>query len=408
MLSKKPVLQNILLITNIPTPYRIPLFNELSRQLKEIDLNLIVAFGALGYERRKWQIDMSECKFEYTVLDGKNLYQGNAEKSSFTYTGLYQLLAEKKPQAVIIGGYSIAAIKLWWRSWFYKTPYIIWSGAINRIGEPKSFIRNLQRKMLISRAAGFVAYGTLSKEFLIHLGAPPNKIKIGINTVDTNFFAAGVAKWKNNEALDHTRHHLLYIGNLTEGKRLDLLLHAIQELRQKRDDFVLDIVGTGNALPALKQLSSTLKIDDMVKFHGFVDREGLLEYFANAKCFLFPSNYDVWGLVLVEAMCAGIPCLSSIYAGATQDLITEGITGFALDFKKKEAVANRINWILDNPREAAKIGEKARKFMAEKVSLKNSANGFKAAIITSFKKNAEIAKTHPDHTVVVNPDFRQV
>ena len=75
----------ILLITNIPTPYRIPLFNELKEQLERKGLELKVVFGALGYSRRKWAVDMSQCKFEYEVLPSKNLYFSDSEKSSFTY-----------------------------------------------------------------------------------------------------------------------------------------------------------------------------------------------------------------------------------------------------------------------------------------------------------------------------------
>ncbi len=73
--------KKILLITNIPNRYRIPLFNELNRQLKERDIKLKVVFGALGYDRRKWKIDMNECHFDYLNLHN-DLLQG--EENSAT------------------------------------------------------------------------------------------------------------------------------------------------------------------------------------------------------------------------------------------------------------------------------------------------------------------------------------
>jgi len=63
----------------------------------------------------------------------------------------------------------------------------------------------------------------------------------------------------------------------------------------------------------------------------------------------------VWGLVLVEAMSAGLTCISSIYAGATIDLIKEAETGFALDFSETDKAAEKINWILENPELSKKL-----------------------------------------------------
>ena len=48
-------------------------------------------------------------------------------------------------------------------------------------------------------------------------------------------------------------------------------------------------------------------------------------------------------------MSAGLPCISSIYAGATHDLIKEGVTGFAMDFSETEEVVDKVNRILENP-----------------------------------------------------------
>jgi len=131
----------ILLVTNIPTPYRIPLFNELKEQLERKGLGLKVVFGALGYARRKWAVDMSQCKFEYEVLPSKNLYYSDSEKSSFTYSGLYRVISKENPSVIITNAFSIATTKIWLRSWFKKTDYIIWSGAIRRKDKSDSFVR---------------------------------------------------------------------------------------------------------------------------------------------------------------------------------------------------------------------------------------------------------------------------
>lgn len=370
----------ILLITNIPTPYRIPLFNELKEQLERKGLGLKVVFGALGYARRKWAVDMSQCKFEYEVLSSKNLFYSDPEKSSFTYSGLYRVISKENPSVIITNAFSIATTKLWLRSWFKKTDYIIWSGAIRRKDKSDSFVRRLQRKILIRRAVGFIAYGTRAKEYLVSLGAQRDKVKIGINTTSTEFYRSETKRIRENLKDKEKRKRLLYVGYITKRKRLDKLFYVVKSLSIRRQDFVLQLVGSGPEMKNLKNLTDDLHITDFVSFEGFKQQKEIPRYLAEADCFLFPSEYDIWGLVLVEAMSAGLPCIASIHAGATHDLIKEGVTGFAMDFSETEEVVDKVNWILENPELSKEIGQNASRFIAENVSIEKSAAGFVKAI----------------------------
>ncbi len=377
--------KKILLITNIPNPYRIPLFNKLNKQLEDNGFKLKVIFGAKGYDRRRWEVNMSECSFNYEIIDSKKINYSNPEKStSFTYKGLYQVISEERPSVIITNAFSLATMKLWMRSFYRNTAYIIWSGAIQRKNRPNSFLRILQRKMLIKRAVGFIAYGKKAKEYLISLGADPYKIEIGINTVDTEFYKKETEKIRNYENKNDNKKHLLYIGHLTKGKRIDQLFEIIKVLSKKRKDFVLELVGDGDEMENLKTLSENLNISNFVKFEGFQQKKDIPRYLARADCLLFPSEYDVWGLVLVEAMAAGVLCISSIYAGATHDLIQDGITGFAMDFYETEKVAEKVDLIFKNTELANEISQNASNFIAGNVSLEKSAAGFVKAIEKTF------------------------
>lgn len=381
MESKK---NKILLVTNIPNPYRIPLFNELNKQLDRKDFKFKVIFSAYGYSRRKWNVDMSECNFDYEVLSSRNISLSDPEKTIFTYKGLLRILKKESPVLIITSAFSFATMELWYRSLFKKIKYIIWSGAINKNYRQDSFIRRIQRKILVRRAAGFIAYGTKSKEYLVSLGADPDKIAIGINTVDTDFF--------KNETItnriysrDNKKKCLLYIGYFVKRKRIDLLFHAVKILAKKRNDFILKLVGDGPEGEQLKTLAEKLNIINFISFEGFKQKKDIPKYLTEADCFLFPTGFDIWGLVLVEVMAAGLPCISSIYAGATHDLIKDGINGFAMDFSGTEKVAEKINWILNNPELSEKIGREASLFIAENVSLEKSASGFTQAVDKALK-----------------------
>jgi glycosyltransferase involved in cell wall biosynthesis len=85
-------------------------------------------------------------------------------------------------------------------------------------------------------------------------------------------------------------------------------------------------------------------------------------------------------------MAAGVPCLSSPNAGATNDLIQEGETGFRVDFTDRELVASKIKWLIENKEEAKLMGERARAFMSKNVTLELAAKGFLNAVLSVLKK----------------------
>lgn len=373
----------VFLITNIPTPYRIPLFNELHEKLKEKGLRLTVIFGAYIYSYRKWHVDLSSCKFDYRVLSSRRLTLLDGEKVMFTYRGLLGLVLKEQPKVIIANAFSIATFKLWLVSWIKKIRYLIWSGAIESKWGADSPIRKIYRKLLVRKAAGFIAYGTKAKEFLVGLGAKPEDVEIGINTVDIQFFRSrmnpsrdGV---KKNDEIKRKK-NLLCVGYLVRRKRLDLLLTSIEILARKRSDFVLKIVGDGPEKKNLIDLASRFRLQNFVRFEGYKQKEQLVDYYAEADCFLFPTEFDIWGLVLVEAMAAGLPCIASIHAGATHDLIIDGVNGFAMDFEDSIETANKIEMILDDPQYARRIGEEASRFVEMNASLARSVEGFVRAI----------------------------
>jgi len=369
----------VVLITNIPTPYRIPLFNEIHAQLARVGIGFKVVFAALTYARRKWAIDMAECRFQWEVLAAGRLPSRSPESAVFTYAGLGRVLRAHSGALCIVSGFSLATTRLWLRSFFRPTPYLIWSGAIERKNRPDSFLQRCQRRRVIARAHGFVAYGTRAKQYLVGLGAAPARVSIGINTVDVAYFRDEVTRLRS-ESSPNGLQRILYVGNLEKGKRIDHLLHAARLLAASRQDFQIELVGSGSQEQGLKGLACDFGLSERVRFLGFLQRPDVARRLAHACCFAFPSEYDIWGLVLVEAMAAGLCCLASVHAGATMDLIQDGTTGFSLDFEDVAAVAQRLDWVLSHPTESHKIGQEAARFIAEHASLSRSAAGFVDAV----------------------------
>lgn len=371
-------LQNkrVLLITNIPSPYRIPLFNLLNGCLQAAGATLHVLFGARGYSHRLFKLDLNSCRFSYEILPSGVLSRSRAR---FTYRGLLSVVRRYDPHVVVSYGFSLATMKLWLRSWFKPVPYLIWSGVIAPRRGGDSLLRIWQRRVLVQRAAGYIAYGTAARDYFLSLGARPDRVHVAINTVDTDFFAHEAQRLRGGPAAAPPR-VLLYVGYLTERKRVDHVLHAIRLLSSRRNDFVLSVVGDGAERERLEKLTGDLGITEFVRFEGFVQPPELPRHYAGAYCFLFPSAFDIWGLVLIEAMASGLPCLASIHAGATRDLVHDGENGFVADFADTETVAGKIEWLLDHPEQSAHLGFTASQSIRQRASLSACAAGFTDAI----------------------------
>lgn len=373
-------LKKILIITDIPNPYRIPLFNALDVKMSAAGFEMKVIFGSARQANRSFEIDMSSCSFTYEVLPSKRMDMGHAENTIINYKGLGKVLKKEKPDKIIVIGFTVATMKLWWRSLFRKTDYLIWSGSIRRQGINTSLIRRIQRKMLIKRASGFIVYGTKSKEYFIGMGVPESRITIAVNTTDTAFFKERTNEIRAGNHRKDDYKHLAYVGYLTPRKNVKLLLEVATALLKKRSDFVLDIIGDGVLREELELYVKEHKLSDNVTFHGFKQKEDLPQFLAGSDVFLFQTDFDIWGLVLVEAMAAGLPCIASVNAGATQDLIQEGVTGFALDFSEMGKAAERIDRLLNNPDKANTIGMAAQQFIHENINIEKSVEGFMKAI----------------------------
>ncbi len=373
-----------MIVTNIPNPYRIPLFNELNVQLKQKGIKLKVVFGAREYSRRKFQLDLEECRFDYRVLKPTPRDIFFTGKTLFTYSGLWKLTRQEQPDQVIIIGFSLGTVKLWLRSFWDKTPIIIWSGTTPT--SKHSFLRRMQRKLIMKRVSGYIAYGSKAKEYLVSMGSDPGKVYIAINTVDTTFFSSKTSQLRQDLEEGGDKKHLTYIGYLIPRKNVSRVLEVVKLLAETRNDFILDLIGDGSDKEELERFVEENGMSSFVKFHGFKQKDELPFFLARSCCFLFQTDFDIWGLVLNEAMAAGVPCISSIHAGASHDLIIDGETGFVLDFSETGKVVERINRLMDHPGEAKRIGENASRFIREYASLENSIEGFINAILANQKE----------------------
>ena len=136
---------------------------------------------------------------------------------------------------------------------------------------------------------------------------------------------------------------VLCVGRLEKEKNFGLAIDAVRVARKKGHDIGLTIVGEGSELSILRERAMRLGIVDRVEFAGWHD--DVTKYLSQADLFLVPSHYEGYGLVIIEALAAGIPVLSTDVGVARE--------AGAMVAPAKEFSAALLRWIENGPRQAA-------------------------------------------------------
>ena len=282
-------LRKTCLVTNIISPYRIPLFNRLS---KEECFHLKVVALAEKEANREWQIAKEQIEFDYHVLPGFHKFIRGKEIPIHLNWGLWKALRRYKPDVVITSGYDAPA---YWEAFLYcklfKKKFILWNGTTLLSTEKTSGLIGCMKRVIIRKADWYIAYGTKAAEYLVHMGAPDERIHVGVNTVDMDWYRKKVnevrrEKTFKKERLKYPEFLMLYVGQLIERKGVKQFLKALCE--REDPDIGLLIVGSGPQEKELKHFCQAQNLHN-IHFEGFHQREDLPRYYALADVLVLPS-----------------------------------------------------------------------------------------------------------------------
>ena len=137
---------------------------------------------------------------------------------------------------------------------------------------------------------------------------------------------------------------ILYIGRISYEKRLESLLQAYNELKEKDDNLYLVIVGDGPHLSMYKQSAQKLKLKDCI-FTGFYPHDNLPEAYQSGDIFVSPSDTETQGLTYIEAMSQGIPVVG-VRAGGVVDYIIHEENGLLAKTRSSEHVKEQMEKLL--------------------------------------------------------------
>ncbi len=285
----------------------------------------------------------------------------------------------------------------------YILPYAKWKNQTGKTGH--GTFRSLEKKIL---------YNGSEKLVMIHnriftnqcdlVFAPTPSIKEYLEEHGTNTeveviptglsgkefeFNKGKVKEIRKKYLTGKKYLFCTVSRLEKEKNIEFILDGLKLLKEKRGDcFRILVIGDGSLKGELNTRVTELGLTDNVIFCGLIPHEELPDYYHACDLFLFASQSETQGIVLLEAMAAGLPVIS-VRGSGVSDVVNDGRNGFMTDMdinsweEKIEQVLNKKYLWEDMKKEAVKV---AKQYLAVQVA-KNVEQYYRNVLVTDDARN---------------------
>lgn len=307
-----------------------------------------------------------------------------------------RLLDRLSPRAVVIPGWSetFALAALQW-SLRRGIPAVVMSDSLPWDSGKRPVWREAIKRRLVRGYSSALVAGTPHWEYMRQLGMPGNRVILGYDVVDNEYFEAGT---KTLGVMDETfvgaagvpKQNFLVSARFIPEKNLHSLIRSYECYRDTYEQagskdagcapWDLVIIGDGPLRDSLHQARAASGCENTIHLAGFRQYDELPLYYRAASCLILPSISETWGLVVNEAMASGLPVIVSNRCGCAQDLVQEGVNGFTFDPFNVEALAQlmlRMSGMEAGERE--KMGGESRRIIAD-WGPERFAGGLKAAV----------------------------
>jgi 1,2-diacylglycerol 3-alpha-glucosyltransferase len=253
-----------------------------------------------------------------------------------TFRRVTSLLEQIDPDAIAVPSYSEAesqAAVMWARK---RRRVAVMMTDSRREDAPRQPLREQFKKMVVSQFDAAVVAGTASARYLRDLGLRDDRMFKPYAAVDNDLFAAAAeveraaAATPDLPGIDGRTPYFFASGRFIERKNFAQMITAYGKYCRQPGNgspWRLVIAGEGALAPALKGFAKEIAPVGDVTFVGHRQVNDLARYYAHASAFVHSARVDQWGLVVNEAMAAGLPCVVSTGAGCAEDLVVDGMTG---------------------------------------------------------------------------------
>ena len=330
----------VLMVTNIPAPYRLPIYEIINERLGD---NFKVVFCASLEPTRQWVLD--KFKFNHTFLKERKVYEKpNEYFTNYVHNNpdVFKEIRRFDPDIIINTGYNPTNLYAWSKTLFNKRKHVVMTDGTLTSELHLGFIHRLVRRLVFKTSASFIGASEGSKNLY-------DSYKI----LDNNFFKSYLCinneMFSNSNSFEDRKFDLMFSGRFLKGKLPFFFAEVANQVKERIGNIKVLILGDGELKKEFLARLKELELD--FEYAGFVSQESLPNYYGNSKLFLFPTMNDTWGVVANEALASGMPVITTPYAGVENDLIVNNKTGYVLepevDLWVEKAVAilkDKVKW----------------------------------------------------------------
>ena len=353
---------NVLFTTNTPASYRVSFFNELGKYC-----NLTVLFETLHDKSRdkKWASNNYE---NFNAVFMKGIQKGEADAICFDIIKYLN----KKYDLIIIGAYHTPTARIAIEYMRMKRiPFIISSDG-GFITQNENKLKYIIKKHYISSADGWLSTGVATSEYLCHYGADRGKIhcypftSVSCNQILDKPISEKEKIYFRKKLGIIEEKICISVGQFIHRKGFDLLLDAACDMNPSIGVYIIGGKPTKDYLEKVSMYKLT-----NVHFVDFMGKEELSEYYKAADLFVLPTREDIWGLVINEAMCYGLPVVTTNRCVAGLEMVQQGMNGYIVPVDSvkelKDAMETALNSNLYEMSTSAI--NKAREYTIEKMAM---------------------------------------
>jgi len=231
-----------------------------------------------------------------------------------------------------------------------KVPYIFNCDGVMLLNRD-NYLKNIVKKYLLEKAVAYLATGEHAKQYFLKYGAKEKDIYLHNFTAlhEKDILSAPVKKEekiaiRKKLYLPVEDKICIAVGRFIPLKRYDVLLRL---WKQMPHDVKLLLIGGGPEKEKYEKIISDLNLSNVIldDFHPFNE---LLEYYKASDLFVHPTSYDVWGLIINEAMACGLPVVVTDTCVAGLELIKNGENGYVTHLGDDEEFISKVKHILEN------------------------------------------------------------
>lgn len=290
---------------------------------------------------------------------------------SFLKNGIYMGIDKLINQYDVIqaGGYD--QLETWLLARKYSNKMVVYNGtyfsALNyRYNKKCKIIDCIFVPRYIKKGTFFVTKNMLSARFLNEKGMN-NIYPIGVGLDDEQLkscFEADTDISRRLSALKAENKLLLYIGRIEPRRNITFLLEVFAKVQQKEKKVKLVIIGTGEKdyIDYCFSKAKELGIEENIEYFEKIEQKYVNNIYKQCDLFLLPTLYEIFGMVLLEAMYFGLPVVTSNNGGSDM-LITNEINGFVIEKFDENQWAEKVLNLIQDRELCISVGEKAKQYI---------------------------------------------